>query len=109
LIHRQLSQIAIALTIRSERNRLCLLKDSLSRNLQKLDRVRMPYKRFSLIAWTFSIPQFWPSSGKNEFFNSHAYLQTTMCQRVTSIRHGAYNGGHAIPARTGVFAGMLAG
>src|SRR5438445_2021420 len=29
-----------------------LLKNSLSRNPQKLDRVRMPYKRFSLVAWT---------------------------------------------------------
>src|SRR6266566_3898809 len=44
----------------SERNRLCLLKKSLSRNPQKLDRVRMPYKRFSLVAWTFSIPQICP-------------------------------------------------
>jgi hypothetical protein len=37
-------------------NQAWLLKNSLHRSPQKLDRVRMPYKRFSLIAWTFSIP-----------------------------------------------------
>src|SRR5438105_2150841 len=44
----------------SWRKQAWLLKNSLSRNPQKLDRVRMPYKRFSLVAWTFSIPQICP-------------------------------------------------
>ena len=34
----------------NERYRLWLLKNSLSRNPQKLDSVRMPYKRFSPVA-----------------------------------------------------------
>jgi Transposase DDE domain group 1 len=36
---------------------VCLLKNSYSRNLKKLHRVRMPYKRLSRLGWTFSMPQ----------------------------------------------------
>jgi hypothetical protein len=41
-------------------NRLWVLKNSLSRNSQKLHRVRMLYKRLSLFGQTFSIPQICP-------------------------------------------------
>ncbi len=34
-----------------------LLKNSFSRNRQKSDRVRMPYKRFSLFSYTFPVTQ----------------------------------------------------
>jgi len=30
----------------------------------------MPYKRFSRVAWTFSIPQICPDFSNLEFFNS---------------------------------------
>jgi len=35
-----------------------LLKNSFSRNLQKSLRVRMPYKRFSLVGYTFQVTHF---------------------------------------------------
>jgi hypothetical protein len=38
-------------------------------------RVRMPYKRFSRVAWTFSIPKFWQFFKESDFFNSHACLR----------------------------------
>jgi hypothetical protein len=46
--------------ILNECNRLWLLKNSLARNPQKKDRVRMPYKQLSLLACTFSIPKISP-------------------------------------------------
>jgi hypothetical protein len=55
--------------------RLWLLKNSLPGKLRKQNRVRMRYKRFSRLAWTFSIPQFWQFFKESDFFNSHACLQ----------------------------------
>jgi hypothetical protein len=54
-----------------ECNRLWLLKNSLPTNPQKLDRVRMPYKRFSLVGYTFLSPQFVAVLRKSDFFNTH--------------------------------------
>ena len=48
-----------------------LLKNSLTRNLQKLDRVRKLYKRFFSASWTFSITRFLTFFRKTDFFNSH--------------------------------------
>ena len=50
---------------------LWLLKNSLTRNLQKLDRVRKLYKRFFSVSWTFSITRFLTFFRKTDFFNSH--------------------------------------
>jgi hypothetical protein len=47
-------------TIKNERYREWLLKNSLTRNPPKKDCVRMPYKRLSLLGWTFSIPKIPP-------------------------------------------------
>jgi hypothetical protein len=47
-------------------NRLWLLKNSLSRNRQKLERVRMPYKRFSRVCYTFQVTDFGAISSKRE-------------------------------------------
>src|SRR5438445_2550936 len=58
-------------SVLSRREQPWLLKNSLSRNPQKLDRVRMPYKRFSLVAWTFSIPQICPDFCNLFFFYTH--------------------------------------
>ena len=58
-----------------ECNRLWLLKNSLARKPQKKDRVRMLYKRLSLLGWTFSIPKIFPDFWNPEFFNSHACSQ----------------------------------
>jgi hypothetical protein len=55
-------------------NRLWVLKKSLSRNARKLDRVRMPYKRFSPISDTFLVTPFGSVFRQIEFFN-HACLQ----------------------------------
>jgi hypothetical protein len=52
-----------------------LLKNSLCKNPQKIDHVRMPYKRFVGVAWTFSIPQFVLVFSDFEFFNSHTRYQ----------------------------------
>jgi hypothetical protein len=46
-----------------------MLKNSLTRNLQKLDRVRKLYKRFSPVSWTFSITRFSTFFRKTDFFN----------------------------------------
>ena len=48
-----------------------LLKNSLTRNLQKLDRVRKLDKRFFSVSWTFSITRFLTFFRKTDFFNSH--------------------------------------
>jgi hypothetical protein len=49
-----------------------LLKNSLTRNLQKLDRIRKLYKRFFPVSWTFSITRFSTFFRKTDFFNSHS-------------------------------------
>jgi hypothetical protein len=53
------------------REQAWLLKNSLTQNLQKLDRVRKLYKRFFLVSWTFSITRFSTFFRKTDFFNSH--------------------------------------
>ena len=52
-----------------------LLKNSLTGNLQKLDRVRKLYKRFFRVSWTFSITRFSTFFRKTDFFNSHRIYQ----------------------------------
>ena len=52
---------------RSWCNRLWLLKNSLPRNARKLDRVRMPYKRFSPISDTFLVTPLGRFSDKSSF------------------------------------------
>jgi hypothetical protein len=52
-----------------------LLKNSLTRNLKKLDRVRKLYKRFFPVSWTFSITRFSTFFRKTDFFNSHRIYQ----------------------------------
>src|SRR5580700_12071168 len=51
---------------------ITMLKNSPTRNLQKLDRVRKLYKRFFPVSWTFSITRFLTFLRKTEFFNSHS-------------------------------------
>ena len=51
------------------------MKNSLTRNLQKLDRVRKLYKRFFSASWTFSITRFLTFFRKTDFFNSHRIYQ----------------------------------
>ena len=48
------------------------VEKSLTRNLQKLDRVRKLCKRFFSVSWTFSITRFPNFSEKPTFYNSHS-------------------------------------
>ena len=45
------------------------MKNSITRNLQELDRVRKLYKRFFRVSWTFSITRFLTFFRKTDFFN----------------------------------------
>jgi hypothetical protein len=61
------------------------VKNSLTRNLQKLDRVRTLYKRFSPVSWTFSITRFSTFFRKPYFFNSHRISRHYPGAKDTSI------------------------
>ena len=50
---------------------LWVLKNSSAGRGPKLRRVRMPYKRFSRVAWAFSIPQNHAVFVDGDFFNTH--------------------------------------
>jgi hypothetical protein len=52
------------------------LKNSLTRNLQKLDRVRKLYKRFFPVSWTFSITDFRLFSEKPSFSTATPVLDS---------------------------------
>ena len=54
-----------------------VLKNSSLENSQKIQRVRMPYKRFSRTWWTFSITGFEAVCAENEFFNSHRAMHSS--------------------------------
>ncbi len=70
-----------------ECNGLWLLKNSLAEIALKNRRARMPYKRRSLIAYTFLVTNFGSVFRKTDFFNSHACLQHLRARRSQPARN----------------------